>query len=127
MSHPRLGLIVALLALAGMSGVVAQAPDISGTWNFLVDIGSVMGEPVFSFEQKGETLAGTVSSSRGTQKVRGSIKNAKVVFEFQGGRDGQTFTAVYTGTVESATGMRGTVEYTGALDGAGTWVATKKK
>lgn len=90
-------------------------------------MGSVIGAPVFSFEQKGETLAGTVSSPRGTQKVTGSIKNGKVVFEFAGGRDGQTFKAVYTGTVESATGMRGPAEYAGALDGAGTWVATKKK
>ena len=127
MSHHRLGLVVALLALVGMSGVMAQTADITGTWNFLVDMGSVIGEPVFSFEQKGETLAGTVSSPRGRQKVTGSIKNDTVVFEFEGGRDGQTFKAVYTGTVESATGMRGTVEYAGALDGAGTWVATKKK
>jgi hypothetical protein len=127
MRHHRLGLVVALLALVGMWGVAAQTRDISGIWNFLVDMGSVTGEPVFSFEQKGETLAGTVSSSRGTQKVAGSVKNDKVVFEFEGGRDDRTFKAVYTGTVESATGMRGTVEYTGALDGAGTWVATKKK
>ena len=127
MRQHRLGLVVALCASIGVSGVAAQLRDISGTWSLQVDMGSVTGEPVFSFEQKGETLAGTVSSPRGTQKVTGTIKNDKVVFEFEGGRDDRTFKAVYTGTVESATGMRGSVEYTGALDGAGTWVATKKK
>jgi hypothetical protein len=123
--HVRLSLTIVLLALLGLR-MAAQAIDISGTWNASVDLGTAQGTPVFSLEQKGETLAGTVTNPLGTQKVTGTVQSDKVLFGFEGSRGGEAFKVVYSGTIESATRMRGTVEFTGALDGAGTWVATKR-
>jgi hypothetical protein len=48
------------------------------------------------------------------------------MFSFQVVREGQPTTGIYRGTVESRNKMTGTVEFTGGVNGSGTWVATKK-
>jgi hypothetical protein len=126
MRHDDRRLRIALFALLAVTGVAAQGIDISGTWNASVDMGNTQGAPVFTFEQKGETLAGTVTNPLGTQKVTGTVKDDKVLFGFEGKRGGEAFKAVYSGTIESATRMRGTVDFTGELEGAGTWLATRR-
>ena len=122
MRNHRFGPAIVLVAALGFAAAAAQAPDISGTWSFSVDVGDSHGNPVFAFEQKGETLIGTATNPRGTQKVTGTVKNDRVVFGFEG----PAFEAVYTGSIESPTRMRGTVEFSGELEGTGTWVATRR-
>jgi hypothetical protein len=126
MNQHRIVAAVALLAVVGTAIGRAQGADISGTWNVSVDVGDVHGTPVFIFEQKGETLTGTVTNQAGTQKIAGTVKDGRVVFGFEAVRDGEPFKAVYTGTVNSATRLAGTVEFSGALAGTGTWTATRK-
>ena len=64
--------------------------------------------------------------ARGQQKISGTVNGDKAVFGFAITRDGQPFKATYSGTIESATTMTGTVEFSGALNGSGTWSATRK-
>jgi hypothetical protein len=65
---------IAMLAVLGVAAGIAQTMDISGTWSFSVDVGDSHGDPTFAFEQKGETLAGTVSQPRRQgQKVTGTV------------------------------------------------------
>jgi hypothetical protein len=123
----RLTAVVALIvSLWGPIGLAGRAADLSGTWSFSVDVGGTHGDPTFVFKQRGETLTGTVTNARGEQPITGTVKGDKAVFGFGGTRDGQTFKATYSGTVESPTRMKGTVEFVGALSGTGTWVATRK-
>jgi hypothetical protein len=123
--HRVAGVIVVIAATALAAGAFA-ATDLSGTWMFSVDVGDTHGEPTFVFKQQGEKLTGTVTRGRGEQRVTGTVKGDKAVFGFEGGRGGQPLKATYSGTIESATKMRGTVEFSGALVGRGEWVATKR-
>jgi hypothetical protein len=126
MRHYRRVFFVAIFAVATSAGAATRAADIAGTWLFSVDVGGTQGAPTFVFRQQGEALTGTVSNARGQQKISGTVKGDKAVFGFAVTRDGQPFRATYSGTIESATTMTGTVEFSGALSGSGTWTATRK-
>lgn len=124
----KLKLVIAFLAL--MSTVVfvvrATAPaDISGTWQFSVDLDNGgHGDPTFVFKQDKETLTGTYDGPLGQYNVTGTIKDNKAVFGFEFTNEDQKHKATYTATVESATRMTGSMEIT---DGPkGKWTATKK-
>lgn len=124
----KLKLVIAFLAL--MSTVVfvvrATAPaDISGTWQFSVDLDNGgHGDPTFVFKQDKETLTGTYDGPLGQYNVTGTIKDNKAVFGFEFTNEDQKHKATYTGTVESATRMTGSMEI---ADGPkGKWTATKK-
>ena len=122
-------LIVILTIAVAFSGAPDRADgaaDISGTWGFSVDVGGTQGTPTFVFKQAGEKLSGTVTNARGEQRVTGTVKGDRAVFGFEASRDGQSVKATYTGTIESATRMTGTVVFSGARDGTGSWVAIKK-
>ena len=73
----KLKLVIAFLAL--MSTVVvavrATAPaDISGTWQFSVDLDSGgHGDPTFVFKQDKETLTGTYDGPLGQYIVTGTV------------------------------------------------------
>jgi hypothetical protein len=76
--------------------------------------------------QEGATLTGTMTNPRGQQKVTGTVKDHEAVFGFETTREGQPFKATYRGTIESPKRMTGDVEFSGAVAGTGTWVATKQ-
>lgn len=119
-------LLILVGALTGLGVRANQAADISGTWSFAVDVDGTQGSPTFVFKQQGEKLEGAVTNPRGTQSITGTIKGDRALFGFQGTREGEAFKATYDGTLESATRMTGRVEFTGAVNGNGTWVATRK-
>ncbi len=120
-----LGMLVGLLIALSPSGLMAEAADISGTWNFSVDLDEGgHGDPTFVFKQEGETLTGTYSGPLGEQKVTGTVKGDQAVFGFEGKNEDQTVKATYTGKIESSTKITGTVEFNGQAKGK--WTATKK-
>jgi hypothetical protein len=83
-----ISLIAALPAFAVHTSGVA---DISGTWNFSVDLdGGGHGDPIFVFKQEGEKLTGTYSGPLGEYKVIGTVTGAKAVFGFDFKQDDQT-------------------------------------
>jgi hypothetical protein len=106
-------LFLALLALPLM------AADISGNWTFVVDLGGQGGSPKFTFQQKGEELTGTYSGQLGESKLKGTVKGDKVEFQFET----SGIAVVYTGTITSASEMKGTCDYGGQA--SGTWTAKK--
>jgi hypothetical protein len=124
--HLLVACFVSLIAAFATSiGHTSGAGDISGTWNFSVDLDNGgHGDPTFVFKQEGEKLTGTYNGPLGEYKVTGTVTGAKAVFGFEFTQDGVTGKATYTGTVESPTKMTGTVEFTGG--GRGKWTATKK-
>ncbi len=115
----RRTICVVLLAL-----LAAWGADISGAWEFTVNIEGGTGNPTFVFRQQGEKLTGTYSGLLGEANVTGSVTGEKVAFAFEGGYGGEKIKVEYSGTVESATAMKGTVRFGGL--GEGTWTAKKK-
>ena len=124
----KVRLAVACLALMSTVVFVVRATppaDISGTWQFSVDLESgAHGDPTFVFKQDKDTLTGTYDGPLGQYNVTGTVKDNKAVFGFEFTNEDQKHKATYSGTVESATRMTGGLEIT---DGPkGKWTATKK-
>jgi hypothetical protein len=119
-------LLTGLMSLAlPVSAGMATPADLSGTWVFSVELqDGGRGEPTFTFKQDGERLTGSYSGPLGEQKVTGTLKGNKAIFGFEFTNEGTPYEARYTGTVESATKMTGTVEFTNGV--RGTWTATRK-
>jgi hypothetical protein len=108
-----------LVVMSILSAGLCLAADISGKWtgNVVLDAGS--GSPTLEFKQVGEKLTGTYHGTFGDAELTGTVKGDKVEFTF--GNDAAK--AVYTGTLQGATKMSGTVDY-GQL-GKGTFIAEK--
>jgi hypothetical protein len=104
--------------------VPARAHDITGKWEFDVQLPAGSGTPSFVFKQSGEKLAGTYTGLMGTAEVTGSVKGDDIEFSFEASIQDQKGKVVYKGKVESATQMKGDVDYAGL--GKGTWTAKKK-
>ena len=118
-----------IVAFPVFTGHTSSAADISGTWNFSVDLdGGGHGDPIFVFKQEGEKLTGTYSGPLGEYKVTGTVTGAKAVFGFDFKNDDMAGKATYTATIESPTKMTGTVEFKDNGGGErGKWTATKKE
>ena len=112
----RLGLVGALMMLVCVTA--AQAQDVSGTWQFTVELDVGGGRPTFVFVQYAESLTGTYEGTFGSADVTGTIKGTQLEFQFE--LDGSS--ATYTGTVAGET-MSGTCKYDGV--GSGVWEAER--
>src|SRR5262245_13924659 len=123
-----IAVFISLIAVSPTSiGHTSGAVDISGTWNFSVDLDSGgHGDPIFVFKQEAEKLTGTYNGPLGEYKITGTVTGAKAVFSFEFPQEGEKGKATYTGTIESPTRMTGTVELI-ADKGAvrGKWVASR--
>lgn len=94
------------ILLTALFALPALAADIAGKWNFEVDLGGQSGTPKFAFQQKGETLTGTV-------------KGDDISFQFET----SGIKVTYIGKVTSPTTMKGRADYGGQAEG--TWTAKK--
>jgi hypothetical protein len=123
-----IALFISLIAALPTSiGLTSGAEDISGAWNFSVDLdGGGHGEPTFVFKQEADKLTGTYNGPLGEYKVTGTVTGVKAVFGFEFSQEGDTGKATYTGTIESPTKMTGTVEFTGDKGSErGKWVVSR--
>ncbi len=113
-------LIFAVVAgFVGVSAGYGVQHDVSGTWNFVVELDIGGGEPTFEFAQQGDTLSGTYEGAFGTAPITGTVTGDQIEFRF--GEEGNE--AVYIGTI-NGDAMSGTCDYGGA--GEGTWEAERQ-
>jgi len=112
---------MALVSLTLLS-TVALAADISGTWVAAVELDAGSGTANFVLQQKGDQITGTYAGALGEANVTGTVQGNKVQWTFSSAEAGKIS---YSGTLESDTKIKGTVEY-GEL-GKGTFTAEKKK
>ena len=69
-----------VMVVAGLA--VAAQTDVSGTWNFVVNLDAGSGEPVFVFMQDGETLTGDYVGTFGSASVTGTVEDDMIEFTF---------------------------------------------
>jgi len=105
---------------------LADAPNLTGKWNFTVETSAGSGSPVFTFIHAGQNLIGTYKGLLGEAEVSGSVnlKTNAVKWSFDVDREGSTMTCTYKGTIEGKDSMKGSVtlnEY------EGTWTAKREK
>jgi hypothetical protein len=118
-------LLIVMLAGFACAPLLAVDHDISGAWTFNVETAAGSGSPSFVFAQAGEKLTGTYSGLFGKADLMGTVKGDQIDFKFNFSYSGQSGVAHYTGSIESATQMKGKVEI-GDI-GDGTWTGTKQK
>lgn len=120
-SIARIALVLAVVSMSCLFATSAVAADISGTWEFKVDIAGQTGTPSFTFKQDGNELTGTYNGQFGKADLKGMIEGNKIQWEFELQPGAM---AVYKGELDGGK-MKGTCDYAGQADG--TWTATKKE
>jgi hypothetical protein len=102
----RFLLLFLLPALASSS-----APSVTGSWTLATNVQGNTGAPTCTFKQDGEKITGSCSAPNNTQsEVTGEITDTKVTFRYNIEWDGNPLTLVFTGTLDSDTTMKGTIE-----------------
>ena len=104
----------------------AQPPiDVTGVWAFTVETQAGTGTPQVTFKQDGEKLTGHYSSAvLGEAELTGTVKGSAIEFTIAAEVQGNALSVTFTGTVEDANSMKGTVSFAGF--GEGTFTGKRK-
>lgn len=119
--------LVSCLAMAAVAPpVMAQeGVNVAGTWNLSLETPQGTGTPTLVLQQAGEKLTGTYTGRMGELPVTGTIKGTAIVFSVRINAQGQELELAFSGTVEPADSMKGTVDFGGM--GAANWSGSRKK
>lgn len=126
--------LLAALVLSGFTSVASAQnpggavarPDLTGTWSFSVVYEGGSGSPTIFLTQKGDSLTGRYSSQAfGEIDLKGTIAGKEFSFFFTTAAGGDPFTMTFTGTVEGADLVKGSVDLGG--NGTATFTGTRRK
>ena len=99
------------LALVAALQLPPAVDSLAGTWTITMEAMGNTVDETCTLAQRGSVIAGTCSGTGGqTAAVTGEVRNGKFTFKHANDRDGQQMTLVFTGTVGSATALKGAVE-----------------
>ena len=102
--------ILCLLAAASASLIAADAPSLTGKWEVYTSIAGNDSNMICSFTQKDADLSGTCDSQRGTVAIAGKVDGSKMNFSYKSEYEGSPLTVAYTGTIQSESRIKGSVE-----------------
>ncbi|HEX8186321.1 MAG TPA: hypothetical protein VF747_16265, partial [Blastocatellia bacterium] len=106
----------------------APASDITGVWEFAVELDSGgTGAPAFTLKQEGEKITGTYKGPLGEAPVTGTIKGSDFKVSYKVNVQGQEVEGTYAGKLTGADTMTGTVTFSISDLGSGKWTAKRKK
>jgi hypothetical protein len=92
--------------------------DLTGRWSFSVQSDVGTGTPGVTFAQKGDSISGRYSSqSLGERDFTGTFKDGKVEFGFSAEVQGQQFSMWFSGTMDGADAMKGSIDFGGMATG----------
>ena len=100
------------------------AAEVTGKWKAEVDVAGNAATPEFTFKQDGGTLTGTYKGMLGEAPVTGTVEGKKIRWVVKVNYDSNPVTIIYTGTIESDTLIKGTVDFAGQAEG--TFTAKKE-
>jgi hypothetical protein len=125
----RVALMLVFVASSTLVSASAAATDVTGTWNFSVDLGAGgQGTPVFALKQSGVQITGTYEGPLGKHNVTGRVTGTKIVINLKVTRDDGPVTLTYTGKIDNPNTMSGSVSVMRGTAGmTGTWRASKKQ
>jgi type 1 glutamine amidotransferase len=103
-------------------GIPAEAPNLSGHWQFKVETSGGSGEPTFDLVHAGQNLLGRYKGRFGEADAFGSVKEEKVSLKVSVMFEGQEREMAYTGKIADGKTMNGTVKM-GEFEG--TWSAAR--
>jgi len=108
-----------------LTAALALAADVTGKWRFEVETSAGSGSPTFDLKQDGEKLTGTYSGALGEANVTGTVKGDDVEITFEASPTGEKVVVKYTGKLDGADKIKGTVDLGGLAKG--TFTGEKQK
>ena len=103
-------LLSLLFAATAAVAPAADNPSISGKWQVHTSISGNESDQVCTFIQKDDSLAGNCATDRGTFEISGKISGTKVTWSYKSEYNGTPLTVKHDGTLNTATGIKGSVE-----------------
>ena len=100
------------------------AADVTGTWDFSVDLDAGSGNPTFTLKQNGEKLTGHYSGALGEADLAGKVQGDDIQFTFTVKGDQGESTVTFSGKISGDT-MKGKAVYTNF--GSGTFTAKRAR
>lgn len=111
-------ILAATLSPHSLAAQTAPNVDVSGKWLFNVTTDAGTGTPTITFKQQGDSLTGHYSSpALGEAGLKGTISNRKISFSVALNVQGTAVTVTYSGTVDGADALKGTVDLGGQAGG----------
>ncbi len=117
-----------LLVLLASLPALAQTPSVSGTWKLALVVNGNTYPMSCTIQQDAGKLTGACKSESGENPLKGQVDGQKITFQHQTPYNGDLITLSYTGTIASASEIKGTIdvqpfnvsgEFTGQKDAAG--------
>jgi hypothetical protein len=85
--------------------------SVAGSWTLSTNVQGNTGSPTCTFKEDAGKITGTCSAPNNTQsEVSGEVTDTKVTFRYNIEWEGNPLTLVFTGTLDSDTTMKGTME-----------------
>ncbi len=101
--------VLAFLAVSTAALALASDVSLSGNWKLHTSISGNESDMACALTQKEATLAGKCTSDRGTFDMAGKVDGSKVTMSYKTEYNGTPLTVMYEGTVDEASGMKGSV------------------
>ncbi len=101
-------LFFSLVALAIVAAASEDA-SLNGTWQIRRNAGGNESKQDCTFSQKENVLTGTCTNDQGSVQINGKVAGKSATWTYKGDSQGGPVTVVYTGTIDSATKITGTV------------------
>lgn len=115
----RKSLLAACIASATLLPLPAAAADVAGAWKVDGSIGEFPVDLVCTLEETDKKLTGACKGTDiGELALKGENNGATVTWSYDVNYQGQQLTIVYTGTIESATTMKGSISVSGNPSGS---------
>ena len=87
----------------------ADGASINGKWNLHTSIAGNESDMACELTQKDEGVTGKCTSERGAVDMAGKVTGQKVSLSYKSEYNGTPLTVVYEGTLDAATGIKGSV------------------
>jgi hypothetical protein len=99
------------MVLVAVSPVLAADPSLTGSWKISLNVSGNTYPMVCAFQQDGEKLSGTCKGGDNSDNtLTGQVQGQKISFKHQTPYNGDMITLSYSGTVSSATEIKGAVD-----------------
>jgi hypothetical protein len=109
----------AIAMLPSAASAQAAKTDVTGKWSFTVESPAGTGTPTVTFKQQGDTISGRyISQALGEKDFTGTLKDGKISFSFDAESGGQAFTMLFTGALDGADAMKGSIDFSGMATGS---------
>ena len=99
------------IVLAAVSPVLAADPSLTGNWKISLNVSGNTYPMVCTLQHDGEKLSGSCKGGDASDNaLTGQVQGQKITFKHQTPYNGDKITLSYTGTVSSATEIKGAVD-----------------